>query len=85
MGCWAALENELAGGLFVAGLSAREGQTADAARALLALLARVSAEGLPLSVLRRARAALGPRSRTRARSTACTCVGRDSRLSQYVS
>lgn len=56
MSCWANLENGRAGGLFVAGLSAREGQLRDAVAALLQQLRRVVDEGLPAALLRRAKA-----------------------------
>lgn len=53
--CWAALENELRGGLCVFGLVAREDKVGDAAEALAAELARVARDGLPVSALHRAR------------------------------
>lgn len=53
--CWAALENELRGGLCVFGLVAREDRVADAARTLASELVRVARDGLPVSALHRAR------------------------------
>lgn len=52
---WAALENELRGGLVVFGLAAREGGVLEAVEALAAELARVAREGLPVAALHRAR------------------------------
>ena len=80
LSCWAMLENERAGGLFAAGLSAREGQLADGARALLELVAQVSREGLPAGMIRRAKAAIHA-DRLRDRETV---DGRASRLGWYV-
>ncbi len=53
--CWAALENELRGGLCVFGLAVREDEVAGAAAALASELARVARDGVPTPDLHRAR------------------------------
>lgn len=80
MSCWASLENGRAGGIFVAGLSAREGELAAATEALLVELKRAAEEGLSPAVLRRAKASvLADRLRDQE-----TVDGRASRVGWYV-
>lgn len=58
MSCWASLENGRSGGIFVAGLAAREGQLAEATEALLRELKLAAEEGLSPSALRKAKASV---------------------------
>lgn len=77
--CWAAIEPEPRGGLLAFGLAAREGKARQAAEALAELLFRVAREGVPVSLLHRARSSILA-SRVHDRETA---DGRAHRLAWY--
>jgi zinc protease len=80
LGTWATMESEAAGGLFVVGFAAREGQSEKGVGVLRDVIARVARDGISPALLRRARSSVVA-DRVRDRETV---DGRANRLAWYV-